>query len=285
MSRIHLASPKVAATTKIYDMPERVIKFPFSQNATQVTTGITLKSGLWITDIWANVVTGVASGKLHVGLGSSGTDNLIDNLDCATAGYKYRDVIESEFLPSAYGAPGGNYVNTAAGLAIGTTTTKVKTANAIEYTIDGIRYSKAATDDLFTMTGMDTTAANKYNGAFLYLDSAGAASIVAATEGATLAGITWPDPVVADKCCIGYVTVVKSDGAFTGGTTALNAANVTAAYTDGVSGTNSSTFGLTDQLVPSMGGLRLTSDYEIYYSTSAHAIAGFVYIVVKGGFE
>jgi hypothetical protein len=176
-------------------------------------------------------------------------------------------VIESEFLPSAYGAPGGNYVNTAAGLAIGTTTTKVKTANAIEYTIDGIRYSKAATDDLFTMTGMDTTASTKYNGAFLY------------------PGITWPDPVVADKCCIGYVTVVKSDGAFTGGTTALNAANVTAAYTDGVSGTNSSTFGLTDQLVPSMGGLRLTSDYEIYYSTSAHAIAGFVYIVVKGGFE
>lgn len=283
MSRIVLDSAKVANTARIFDMKEKVIKFPFSQNATQVSTGITLKSGLVITDAFVRVTT-AAAGTLNVGLGSSGVDNLIDALSCSATGYKYRDVIESEFLPPVMGAPGGNFVNTAAGLAIGTTATKVKTANAIEYTIDGVRYSKAATDDLFTFSGWDC-ADTKSKGAFLYLDAAGAASIVGTADAADVASIVWPDPVVDGKCCIGKVTVTQSGGGFTGGTTGFDDATTTDLYTDAVSGTNASTFGLTDQLVAQMGGIRLTSDYEIYYSTSAHAIAGWVYIVVRGGFE
>jgi hypothetical protein len=272
------------STARIFDMPERVIKFPFSQNATQISTGITLGSGLVVTDVFVNV-TAAAAGTLNVGLGSTAVDNVIDALSCASTGYKYRDVIESEFLPSQYGAAGGNFVNTAAGLAVGGTVQKVKTANAIEYTIDGIRYSKAATDDLFTFSGWDC-AASKAKGAFLYLDTAGAASIVGTADAASVSAIVWPDPVVAGKCCIGYVTVLQSGGGgFTGATTGFDDATTTDAYTDAVSGTNSSTFGLTDQLVPAMGGVRLASDSEIFYTTSAHAIAGWVYIVVKGGFE
>lgn len=284
MSRIVLETTKVKNTTRIFDMKEKVIKIPFSQNASQVTTGVTLKSGLVITDCFVNV-TAAAAGTLNVGLGSTGVDNLIDALSCAATGYKYRDSIESEFLNPLYGAPGSNYVNTAAGLAIGGTVQKVKTANAIEYMIDGIRYSKAATDDLFTFSGWDC-AASKAKGAFLYLDTAGAASIVGTADAADVASIVWPDPVVADKCCVGYVTVLQSaGGGFTGATTGFNDATTTDAYTDAVSGTNGSTFGLTDALVAQMGGVRLTSDYEVFYTTSAHAIAGWVYIVVRGGFE
>jgi hypothetical protein len=116
MSRIVLDSPEISNTTRIFDMKEKVIKIPFSQNATQVTTGITLKSGLVITDVFVNV-TAAAAGTLNVGLGSSGVDNLIDAVSCASTGYIYRDGIESEFMAPVYGAPGGNYVNTAAGVA------------------------------------------------------------------------------------------------------------------------------------------------------------------------
>jgi hypothetical protein len=151
--------------------------------------------------------------------------------------------------------------------------------------IDGIRYSKAATDDLFTFSGWDC-ATSKAKGAFLYLDTAGAASIVGTADADSVGAIVWPDPVVANKCCIGYVTILQSGGGgFTGATTGFNDATTTDAYLDAVSGTNSSTFGLSDQLVSVMGGVRLTSDYEIFYTTSAHAIAGFVYVVVRGGFE
>lgn len=275
----------VAPTTRVFDMPERVIKFPFSQNAVAKRTGVVLQSGMWITDIFVQVTTAVGGSSLNVMLGSTGVDNLIDALSCAATGWFYRDALESEFLPSLYGVPGGNHVNTSAGLAIATTKTKVKSVNSIEYFIDGVRYVKAGTDNLFDLTGMNTTGGTKYNGAFLYLDAAGTASIVAATEGATEAAIAWPDPVVADKCCVGKVVVTKSDGAFTGGTTDLDAANVTATYTNAVSGTNSSTFGLSDRIAMGMLGMRLTSDLELYYSTSAHAVAGWVYVVVRGGFE
>ena len=43
-------------------------------------------------------------------------------------------------------------------LAIGTTTQKAKTVNAITYTINGRVYNKAATDDLFTLAGTTLTA-------------------------------------------------------------------------------------------------------------------------------
>ena len=282
MSRIIMTPSKVQPTARVFDMKERVIKFPFSQNATQLGTGIKLGAGLIVTDIFVKV-DAAAAGTLNVGLGSNG-DNLIDALSCAATGYKYRDVLESAFLPSQYGAAGGNYVNTAAGIAIGTTTTKIKSANAIEYTIDGIRYTKAATDDLWIPASVATSAVDLFNGCYLYLDAAGAQSVVDGTEAATLAGITWPDPVVAGKCCIGKITLSDSVGAFVAGE-ALTGGNVTVVYTDAVSGTNDDVFGLTSQLVPAMGGVRVATEAEIVYSTSAHAISGWVYVVVRGGFE
>lgn len=114
----------------------------------------------------------------------------------------------------------------AAGLATGTTAAKVKTVNAIGYTINGRTYAKAATDDLFTLAGA-VMAAGEVQVIWLYLNAAGTASVEASalkkastttstTERYTGGAFDWPDPV--DKACIGAV-VITATGAFTPGTT------------------------------------------------------------------
>ena len=54
-----------------------------------------------------------------------------------------------------------------------------------------------------------------------------------ASAALSIAGIP---AVAADKVRMGTVTAIKTDGAFTFGTTALNAANSTVAYTDATPG-------------------------------------------------
>ena len=108
----------------------------------------------------------------------------------------------------------------------GTTAAKVKTVNAIGYIVNGRTYAKAATDDLFTLSGT-TMAAGEVCAFWLYLNAAGTASIeqsaikkasttTSTTERYVAGAFDWPDPV--DKCCIGAV-VITATGAFVPGTT------------------------------------------------------------------
>jgi hypothetical protein len=114
----------------------------------------------------------------------------------------------------------------AAGLASGTTAAKVKTVNAIGYTINGRTYAKAATDDLWTLSGA-VMAAGEVQVIWLYLNAAGTASVEASalkkastttstTERYVAGAFDWPDPI--DKCVVGAV-VITATGAFTPGTT------------------------------------------------------------------
>jgi hypothetical protein len=114
-------------------------------------------------------------------------------------------------------------------LAIGTTTQKAKTANAITYTINGRTYNKAATDDLFTLAGT-ALAARQTSVFWLWLDASGAASVTqsdikeASTSTSTTAryvpgAFEWPD--VVDKCCVGALSITTAGSVFTPGTTAL----------------------------------------------------------------
>lgn len=113
-----------------------------------------------------------------------------------------------------------------AALATGTTAAKVKTVNAIGYTIGGRTYNKAATDDLFTLAGT-ALAAGQVCAIWLYLDSSGTASVSqsaiksASTSTSTtsryVAGaFDWPNPT--DKAVVGAV-VITATGAFTPGST------------------------------------------------------------------
>ena len=113
-----------------------------------------------------------------------------------------------------------------AGLAIGTTTSKAKTANAVDYQIHGRAYRKAATDDLFTLSGT-ALATHQVCAFFLYLDSAGTASVEqSAIKTASTAGsgyfegaFDWPAPV--GKSVIGALLIKSGGSTFTPGSTAL----------------------------------------------------------------
>lgn len=129
----------------------------------------------------------------------------------------------------------GNYVIGVPALAIGSTTTAVSTA-LFHYMIGGKHYIKAAVA-AGTAPGNDVIPTGTYGAVAFDIGADGTLDAVEATANATgyasaalaVAGL----PAAASAHArVGWVTATKSDGAFTFGTTALNAANSTVAYTD-----------------------------------------------------
>lgn len=122
-------------------------------------------------------------------------------------------------------------------LAIGSTTTNVATG-AFDYSINGTEYAKGAVA-AGTSPGNDVIPIGTYGAVALDIGVDGTIDAIEAPANATgyatagAAALALPDPADA-HIRIGYVTASKSDGAFTFGTTALNAANTTVAYTDSV---------------------------------------------------
>lgn len=120
-------------------------------------------------------------------------------------------------------------------LAIGSTAANVSNV-AFEYVINGNLYNKAAVA-AGTAPGNDVVPQSTYGAVALDIGADGTIDAVEAAANATgyasaalaVAGLP---AVAADHARMGWVTVTKSDGAFTFGTTDLDAANVTAAYTD-----------------------------------------------------
>jgi hypothetical protein len=147
-----------------------------------------------------------------------------------TAAYDLTITIDT-YNPSVF--PTG--IATGAGLAIGSTVTKVSSA-AFNYVINGGFYYKAAVA-VGTIPGNDVIAATKYGAVAFDIDKIGTIFAIEATdqtaqEFTTAALAVAALPSVVTGCLrIGYVTATKSDGAFTFGTTSLAAANSTVAYT------------------------------------------------------
>jgi hypothetical protein len=130
----------------------------------------------------------------------------------------------------------GNYPVTKTGLAIGTTKTAVATG-ALDFTIAGVRYSKAAVA-AGTAPGDDVVPQSLYGAVALDIGVDGTIDAIEAADNVTgyaTAALAIADiPAAASEHArLGTVTVIKSDGAFTFGTTDLDAANVTTVYTDG----------------------------------------------------
>jgi hypothetical protein len=137
----------------------------------------------------------------------------------------------------------GNRVCNSAKIAIGTTTTKIKTVAAIDYTIDGQVYTLAATDDFFVNTDLTVQpiASTKYYA--LCVDAAGAGSIIAGPNNLTAAVTAQTNksavPAIPDtKCLVGIIKVVTVGSVFTPATTAYTGIttyyNVAAVPTAGV---------------------------------------------------
>lgn len=140
-----------------------------------------------------------------------------------------------------------SYVSVAAGAARGTTVAKAKFVNNITYLVNGAFYSKNAADDFWTLSGT-TVAANSYQKYALLIDTAGAASIQEATQSLVSAdAVAWTN-VSGVSAWAPYISILGSTKAivaglliatdathtFIPGTTALNAAGITATFTDGV---------------------------------------------------
>lgn len=81
-------------------------------------------------------------------------------------------------------------------IANGTTNGKLKTTSDASFRIDGKLYKKAATDDLWTLSGEASLSTGQYKAYWLYIDTAGAASIEGGTIGssATIALQNLPVP-------------------------------------------------------------------------------------------
>lgn len=118
-----------------------------------------------------------------------------------------------------------------AGLIIGGTTTKIKTATALPFTINGLAYSKGATDNIT----IDAGAEQPISTFCKYLVSVIADGTVAVTKGndaATAVLALLPD-MPAISAPIGYFQVATNGSTtFTAGTTALDAGGITDTYVD-----------------------------------------------------
>lgn len=128
-----------------------------------------------------------------------------------------------------------------AGLAEGTNSATIKIAApngaGVDYSIDGLAYHKADTDNI-TMTALTAQAALTTCLYLVSLNSSGDLSIKKGTEELTAdltAGkrvLHWPTPD-SDKCPIGAFKIGLVNAAtFTSGTTDLGASDVTDTYYD-----------------------------------------------------
>jgi len=152
-------------------------------------------------------------------------------------------------IPLAIHAPTANYdiyivdgvnatsdfVLTTPTLAIGTTASQVSTI-AFNYVINNVSYAKTAVA-AGTAPGNDIIPQSKYgavaldigaNGTIDAIEASGNAAGTYTSAALAIAGVA---AAASDHVRLGYVTATKSDGAFTFGTTALNVANSTVAYT------------------------------------------------------
>lgn len=134
---------------------------------------------------------------------------------------------------------GGTFCSGKATLAIGD---GAKTGPAITVTsvfhIDGNTYSKTGAPAVLPLTAAAVQPVLTKCLYLIVIDSAGAVTSVKGIAQLTadlVAGtkvLQWPD-VPADKCPVGAVKItLASTATFTAGTTALDAANVTATYYD-----------------------------------------------------
>lgn len=132
-----------------------------------------------------------------------------------------------------------NTAFSAAGVAMATVTTQVKTVNALTYTISGVFKSKAATDNFWTVAILQAAAGFAAIPAgsaamFLFLvDAAGVAMAIQGPVGVGAAPAIPADSIPEDRAIVGFCKVVCGTAGFTPGTDAWNKANVTFTFGDG----------------------------------------------------
>ncbi len=158
--------------------------------------------------------------------------------------YRDREVFfggdgNNQLFHSTFNIGLGQYVDeqyiTEPGLVIGVSDKAEVLHAAFDYNIQGFAHSKATSEVALTGSAIPQ---GKYGAWSLRIDADGDITVTAAGDNAT--GYSTPRKALEDltesdndSAYMGYVTVIKSDGVFTPATTDLDAANVTATFTDG----------------------------------------------------
>ena len=122
-------------------------------------------------------------------------------------------------------------------LAVGSTTTKVNLASAVDYSIDGQLYHKAITADTFAHTNLGVQSADSTKYYLLSLDSAGTGLITPGNEVLTVnigvgGGVVQPylPKLASTQTPIGVIKVVTVAVTFAPGVDAHTKAGVTTTY-------------------------------------------------------
>jgi hypothetical protein len=173
-----------------------------------------------------------ATNKTAIDEGKTVTDELVD--DHATFITVVTDI--KTLLNDIRNRLAGDGLMSLPELAIGSTVQNVANV-AFDYIVNGAKYTKAAVA-AGTAPGNDVIPTGTYGAVALDIGADGTIDVIEATDNATgyasaALAIEGLAAVAADHVRMGTVTVIKSDGAFTFGTTSLADASTTVAYTDG----------------------------------------------------
>lgn len=122
-------------------------------------------------------------------------------------------VVDDLAIANALARREGNVAKVSGAIGNGTTAGKLRTNAAITFAIKGSLYTKASTDDLWDLSAEAALAALQYKAYWLYLDSAGTATIAAGTVAASAAAAVAALPAItATKSVIGvYVAGPSTD--------------------------------------------------------------------------
>ena len=125
------------------------------------------------------------------------------------------------------------------GLAIGTTTTNVAYVEFI-YRIAGVQYTASA-DAAGAAPGTDVIPQNTYGCVAIEINASGTTQAVGALKNSfgynsAAEAIADLPEVESDQCRLGNVVVIRTAGAFTFGTTALDDGDTTVTYNDDLTG-------------------------------------------------
>lgn len=120
-------------------------------------------------------------------------------------------------------------------IAISTSTTQVKSVNSVNYFSNGVPKTKAGTDNLWTPAST-LVAVSSFQKYLLLLDASGTASVQEGIQSTvSLAAVKFGKLPASGLAIIGILSITTdATHTFTPGTTALNAAGITAAFGDGL---------------------------------------------------
>lgn len=145
-----------------------------------------------------------------------------------------------------------NLALSASAVAVATVTTQVKTTATLNYLINGVFKTKAATDNFWTVAIIQAAQGfavipDGSRAMFLFLiDAAGVASVIQGPVGVTDAQAIVPaDTIPEDKCIAGVCKAVCAGTSFTPGTDAWSKASVTFTFSDGYDATIMGSFKVT----------------------------------------